>query len=164
MTNWKLILFGVVTAIIALLVLRLFIPKAGASAVPKITWCHVEPNGNQETLELPQAALEQAGHVDANGNPLHAGDHAGACIEPTPSCTPTPIAECEDCVTPSPTVVQEETPTVTPTDAPSASPHGDGLSDHRSDGRSDGKAPGAPNTGFDPYPRSSYDGSVVGYK
>ena len=51
----------------------------------KITWCHTEPNGNQQTLELPLQALQNAGHVNASGNPLHAGDHAGACIEPNPS-------------------------------------------------------------------------------
>ncbi len=85
--------------------------KALGKQEDKVTWCHTEPNGNQETLELPQQALENAGHVDANGNPLHAGDHAGACVEPsaTPSVSPTPTTKpCEwDC--------DEVTPTATPT-------------------------------------------------
>ncbi len=70
----------------------------------KIVWCHTEPNGNQQTLELPQQALENAGHVNASGNPLHAGDHAGPCIlvdgTPTPTVTVT--------VTPSPTPEDDE--------------------------------------------------------
>ena len=46
----------------------------------KIDWCHCEPNGNCQSLNLPPSALQNAGHMDANGNPLHAGDHAGQCI------------------------------------------------------------------------------------
>jgi uncharacterized repeat protein (TIGR01451 family) len=45
----------------------------------KIVWCHVEPNGNSQTLHLPPSALRSAGHMDASGNPLHAGDHIGSC-------------------------------------------------------------------------------------
>lgn len=86
-----------------------------ADAVDKITWCHCEPNGNCQTLELPQQALEQAGHVDAGGNPLHAGDHAGACVAPsvTPSPTVQPSPTPTDIV-PSPT----EEPSITPTETP----------------------------------------------
>jgi hypothetical protein len=94
--------------------------RALATAPDKILWCHFEPNGNSQTLDLPPAALQNAGHMDASGNPLHAGDHAGECIEPTatptptgePTSTPTPTLE----VTPSPTPNDEprETPTPTP--------------------------------------------------
>ncbi len=79
----------------------------------KIIWCHTEPNGNQQTLELPSAALQNAGHMDANGNPLQAGDHAGACGQEV-SPTPTP------------------TGTVTPTPGGGTGGPGDGLSDGRS--------------------------------
>lgn len=85
----------------------------------KIVWCHVEPNGNSQTLELPMQALENAGHVNANGNPLHAGDHAGACTTITPTATPTPTytptvtPTCTPTVTITPTTTP--TPTVTPT-------------------------------------------------
>jgi hypothetical protein len=47
--------------------------------VEKITWCHCEPNGGCQTLNLPGSALQNAGHMDASGNPLHAGDHADEC-------------------------------------------------------------------------------------
>jgi hypothetical protein len=50
--------------------------------VEKIDWCHCEPNGNCQSLSLPMQALENAGHVDANGSPLHAGDYAGVCKTP----------------------------------------------------------------------------------
>lgn len=127
--------------------------QAGAVAVDKVTWCHTEPNGNQQTLELPQAALEQAGHVDANGNPLHAGDHAGACVEVTPTGEPSITPE----VTPDPTATPSATPSATPTETPNTGGPGDGLSDGKSDGRSScpecTEAPkvsvpqGAPNAG-----------------
>lgn len=45
----------------------------------KIFWCHVEPNGNSQTLHLPLSALKKAGHMNASENPLHAGDHIGSC-------------------------------------------------------------------------------------
>lgn len=88
----------------------LLVGIAFAERVDKVIWCHVEPNGNQQTLELPQQALEQAGHVDAQGNPLHAGDHPGPCVTPSPSPSPS--------VSPSPT----PSPTDTPTASPSATP------------------------------------------
>ncbi len=66
----------------------------------KVLWCHCEPNGNCQTLNLPQQALEQAGHVNASGNPLHAGDHPGACSE----ITPTPTGEITPTSTPSATL------------------------------------------------------------
>lgn len=104
----------------------------------KVYWCHCEPNGNCQTLHLPLQALQNAGHVNANGNPLHAGDHAGACVEvaPTvkPTDTPTPtipqptevipsptINPCDgDCVTPTPTeeITPEPTRPVEPTVTP----------------------------------------------
>lgn len=153
-----------VVGIIAVVIFFMLFTKVWATQPPKVFWCHTEPNGNQQTLELPLAALENAGHVDANGNPLHAGDHAGACIEPTPTiqptATPTQEPECEyECeeITPTPTQEPEVTPTVTPTpevtESPTASPtptvepyhppspHGDGLSDGRSDGRSSSPQP-----------------------
>ena len=93
-----------------------------AVAVPKVTWCHCEPNGNCQELELPQQALEQAGHSDANGNPLHAGDHAGVCEEVTPSLTPTPTIffPCEDKC--EPTVEPTATPSAEPTAVPTVQP------------------------------------------
>lgn len=128
----------------------------------KIVWCHCEPNGNCQTLELPQAALENAGHVNASGNPLHAGDHAGQCVEPTPTTTPipsptatpiptvtpsptpsvspspTPIDECdEEVCEPTPTPIMDETITPTPTTNPG---NQGGPGDGKSDGRSDGKS------------------------
>ena len=60
----------------------------GTNQADKVWWCHVEPNGNQQTLHLPLQALQQAGHMDANGNPLHAGDHPGVCEEPTETLVP----------------------------------------------------------------------------
>ncbi|KKT98724.1 MAG: Cna B domain protein [Candidatus Collierbacteria bacterium GW2011_GWC2_45_15] len=47
----------------------------------KIDWCHCEPNGNCQTLNLPSSALQNAGHMSADGNPLHAGDNLGVCSE-----------------------------------------------------------------------------------
>lgn len=82
--------------------------SAIAVAPVKIIWCHTEPNGNSQTLELPQQALEQAGHADAGGNPLHSGDHAGACESATN--------------TPTPTEGDASTPTSTDTDTPTPTP------------------------------------------
>ena len=146
----------ILIAILAFLFMR-WVTPASATQENKVYWCHTEPNGNQQTLHLPLAALQNAGHVDANGNPLHAGDHPGECVEPTatptntPSVTPTPTEEpcieLEDgsefaikdeevvpclSVTPSPTPEPSATPE--PTTPPS--PHGDGLSDGKSDGKS----------------------------
>ncbi len=61
--------------------------------------------------------------MDASGNPLHAGDHAGACQEVTPTPTPTvtPTVTPEPSVTPSVTPTQEPTPSATPTEAPRTS-------------------------------------------
>ncbi len=116
------------------------------ATVDKIYWCHVEPNGNQETLHLPLQAL--SGHVDAQGNILHAGDHAGACVEPTP--TPT-VVDCEykDCVTPTPT--EEVTPTTPPAD------HGDGL-------HIGGDNLGCSSHDCNTFPNSPQDNTPVGWK
>lgn len=114
---------------IAILLALLFTGIVHADRVEKITWCHCEPNGNCQTLELPQQALENAGHVNAQGNPLHAGDHAGACV--APSETPTPSLACSEyqvCITPteeatpSATPTEEATPSATPTQGPTATP------------------------------------------
>ncbi len=129
-------------------------PAQVAAAVDKILWCHCEPNGNCQTLELPSAALQNAGHMDASGNPLHAGDSAGSCpdISPTvtPTVTPSVTPSATPSVTPSPTPVDEcdsekecePTPTVTPTvtPVPTTPPNTGGPGDGKSDGRSDGRS------------------------
>jgi hypothetical protein len=139
-----------ITFIVALLVAPLVFlgVKVSAHNDNSIVWCHVEPNGNQQTLVLPEQAL--SGHVDAEGNILHAGDHEGACevASPTPSVTPTlpPILNCDwdECPTASPSasptaspsatpVVQSPTPsdvpTSTPTNTPVVQSGGSGVSD-----------------------------------
>lgn len=77
----------------------------------KIDWCHCEPNGNCQTLSLPQQALENAGHVNASGNPLHAGDYAGMCVEVEPTEAITPEVTPNDEITPQVTKVDEVIPT-----------------------------------------------------
>jgi hypothetical protein len=52
-----------------------------SAQVDKVSWCHCEPSGGCQTLNLPLAALQNAGHVGAEGNPLHENDNAGACVE-----------------------------------------------------------------------------------
>lgn len=108
-------------------------PTASPTEEAKVYWCHYEPNGNHQTLHLPMSALTNAGHVNANGNPLHAGDHAGECVDPTatatsqstysPTATPTqapvPTDEpCDDeeyeCYEPTSTPVATAEPTSTP--------------------------------------------------
>lgn len=101
----------IIVAMYIILIL-LFVTRVYAGQDEKVYWCHCASSGVCNTLHLPLQALEQAGHVSAQGNPLHAGDHAGACIDPT--ATPTPTA----CVSPSPTV----TPTITPTPDPTITP------------------------------------------
>lgn len=83
----------------------------GATRPAKIAWCHCEPNGNCQSLELPWQALENAGHVNSSGNPLHADDHAGECSGPTVSITPTIDATG----TPTAGVSATIAPTATPT-------------------------------------------------
>ncbi|HQN05825.1 MAG TPA: hypothetical protein PK174_10450 [Anaerolineaceae bacterium] len=97
-----------------------------------VTWCHYEPNGNSQTLHLPLAALENAGHVSASGSPLHAGDHAGPCEDPTEEPTPVPTnTPVPPTATPTntltntpvaPTSTPTNTPTSTPTDTPTVTP------------------------------------------
>jgi hypothetical protein len=107
-----------------------------ASQDGKVYWCHCEPNGNCQTLHLPLQALQNAGHVSAQGNPLHAGDHAGSCTNPTNTPTPTPTVTTGPTATPTvaitPTVEITPTPTIiecdgecitpTPTDEPRVTP------------------------------------------
>lgn len=86
--------FSVTSLLLAVLMFMLAFANVGSAQAgnppPKVYWCHTEPNGNQQTLHLPMAALINAGHVNAQGNPLHAGDHAGACTDPTATpVTPT---------------------------------------------------------------------------
>lgn len=104
--NQKSLFIGAIVVLI--LAFAFFALGSAFGKVDKILWCHTEPNGNSQTLELPQQALEQAGHVDASGNPLHAGDYAGECIV-SPTVSPTPSVE------PSSTPTPSATPTVTPT-------------------------------------------------
>jgi hypothetical protein len=141
--NSLIIILAILAAVLVTLYFFVYTPYAGAVAVEKITWCHTEPNGNQQTLELPQQALEQAGHVDANGNPLHAGDHAGTCIEVTPTdeLSPTPTVE----ITLSPTA----TPSATPTNPPTSG-GGDGRSDGLSSCPECTKAPNVDNRSGQP--------------
>ena len=64
---------------------------AVADEPTRIFICHVTPSGNIELLEVPPQAA--AGHFDAAGNPLHAGDHYainGQCNGPVSTPTPTP--------------------------------------------------------------------------
>ena len=85
-----------------------------ADPVEKIDWCHCQPNGNCETLHLPPAALIGGGHMDASGNPLHAGDHEGECEVPTetqvvttpPTETGTPVVTDTPDVTDIPDVTE----------------------------------------------------------
>lgn len=88
----------------------------------KVYWCHCEPNGNCQTLHLPLQALEQAGHMDAQGNALHAGDHEGACIEPTVEPTVEPTLEPTIAPTEEPTPTVEPTTTPEPTVEPTVTP------------------------------------------
>jgi len=124
----NLFIFGFCIGVIIFLT----VIKLGYAKVDKVVWCHTEPNGNSQTLELPLAALQNAGHVDANGNPLHAGDYAGECeeeeVEPTP--TPTPCIRITPTVTPTPEPEEEITPTVTvaPTVTPTEAPKTGGWS------------------------------------
>lgn len=145
-----------ISGFLTVLAIFVFVGLARAVAVEKIVWCHTEPNGNQQTLELPQAALENAGHVNASGNPLHAGDHAGVCVEltPTPTLSPTvtPTPTVVPSVTPTPTTTPEVTPT--PTDTPNQGGPGDGKSDGLGCGSHDCSVQGV----------SAYDGRQVGWK
>lgn len=100
-------------------------PTATPTPTPeekKVDWCHCEPNGNCQTLSLPLQALQSAGHVSANGNPLHAGDHEGECVEPsvTPSPTISPTPTPTEEITPTPPQDEEVTPT--PTETPRVTP------------------------------------------
>ena len=158
----KYVLLGMlaVILIVVFLLAKVHIGTANATQEDKIYWCHVEPNGNQETLHLPIQAL--AGHVDAQGNILHAGDHPGECVEPTqgvtPTVSPTPV-DCDDCVTPTVTPTVEPTATPSPTVEQSNPGGSDGLSDHRSDGLSS-----CPSCTQAPNAASPYDGQPVVWK
>ena len=120
-------------AVIVYLFLSALFGSVSATRVEKVIWCHCEPNGNCQTLELPQQALEQAGHVNAQGNPLHAGDHAGECVQPsaTPSIDLSPSPTAGESATPT----QEPTPTNKPEPDPKGSPEWEDpcfyLRDHR---------------------------------
>ena len=110
----------VVLGIIVLVIALLFVRSVFATQPEKIYWCHVEPNGNQQTLHLPLQAIKNAGHANAQGNPLHAGDHLGACVEPT--VTPTPTVEVTPTPTQEPECEKECEPTPTPTEEPRVTP------------------------------------------
>jgi preprotein translocase subunit SecG len=102
-------IFGVAFLLSGLLLNMVNLPVQ-ADQDDKIYWCHCEPSGGCQTLHLPPSALQNAGHMDASGNPLHAGDYAGQCVVETE----TPI------VTESPTVTEtpEETETPVATETP----------------------------------------------
>lgn len=150
------------TIIVGLFLFSFFIVSAVlASQDDKVYWCHCEPNGNCQTLHLPLQALKNAGHVSAQGNPLHAGDHAGACTNPTNTPTPTPTVTtaptATPTVTPTPTVEVTPTPTIiecdgecitpTPTDEPRVTPTPTKEPEIGLTGAS------APTVGVDPGPR-----------
>ena len=145
------ILGGIITTIFMIVVLITALHSLGTD---KITWCHCEPNGNCQTLMLPEQALN--GHKDAEGNPLHAGDHAGVCEEviPTPSITvvPTEIENTPTAGASATPILPSETPVVT---QPVTSGGG-------SDGRSDGL--GCSTHDCNTFPHSSYDNAKVGWK
>jgi len=111
--------------------------STGSNGNDKILWCHVEPNGNSQTLELPEAALREAGHMDAEGNPLHAGDHAGACETGGSGASGASGASGTSGATGS--TGQEPTITPTPTTVSQNNPGGSG-GDGKSDGKSDGRS------------------------
>lgn len=166
--KWNLVVIGAGIVILLALIYFVFFGVANAKQEDKVYWCHTEPNGNSQTLHLPLAALQNAGHVNAQGNPLHAGDYAGACIEPsitpsvTPNVTPTPtqdpciytdkgrfaieddeVVPCEPSITPEPTKEPSATPTPEITYPPSTDkPEGDGKDSSglpvSGDGLSDG--------------------------
>ncbi len=114
-------IFGVAFLLSGLLLNMVKLP-AQAGPDDKIYWCHCEPNGNCQTLYLPSAALQNAGHMDASGNPLHAGDYAGQCIieTETPIVTesPTVTETSEETETPIVTETPEETGTPVVTETP----------------------------------------------
>lgn len=115
MTSDKIvkIVIGILVVILALWFVK------GAFATNdngKVFWCHCAESGVCNTLHLPQQALQNAGHVSAQGAPLHAGDHAGACVEPTVTTVPTMQPTATPTLEPTlePTVTPEVTPEVTP--------------------------------------------------
>ena len=138
--------YNLISFILGLAVVALFFFLARTGwATNKIALCHCEPNGNCQTLHLPQQAL--AGHFDAQGNPLHAGDYLGDCRNVTPTLTPTPTIDyhCRTCnatptatLTPTASPTATLTPTLTPTSTPSATPTETPRTD-LTDGKSDGK-------------------------
>lgn len=114
--SWGLLITIILTVCIV------FLRPVLATQEDKVDWCHCEPNGNCQSLSLPLQALQNAGHVNASGNPLHAGDYPGLCHEdtPTPTQTPVPTATCSPTATPTLTVTQTPSPTATPTQTPTA--------------------------------------------
>ena len=144
MTREQKLKYGLIGLIFGILMGLFFITQVFATQPEKVTWCHCEPNGNCQTLELPMEALENAGHVNASGNSLHAGDYAGVCQEeeeevcdeqePTPTEEITPTVEVTPTEEPTPT----QEPRVTPTEEPKQggdSPKPENPNDGRSDGR-----------------------------
>lgn len=127
MKHKELFIFQIIIAILllSLLVALLATMSKALADSDKVYWCHCVPNGNCNTLHISQNALEQAGHVNAQGNILHAGDYAGRCETtptptntPRPTVTPTPIPTITPTITPTPTQKPEETPEPTPTANP----------------------------------------------
>lgn len=109
--------------LIGFMLVALFLAtRVGAAKLEKNEWCHCAASGVCNTLDLPQQALEQAGHVNAQGNPLHAGDHPGACIEPSSTVTPTIDPTGTPTILPTPTIWLTVTPTFTVTPRLSVTP------------------------------------------
>ena len=104
------------SAVMMIAGLFLTVTTKPVSAEDKIYWCHYEPNGNWQTLHVPLSAL--SGHVDANGNILHAGDHPGECATATPTMTRTPTFTRTPTLTRTPTFTRTPTLTKTPTNTP----------------------------------------------
>ena len=100
-----LIIFTALVALVCYFAVTAFAKKEEH----KTTICH-----NGETLTLDNHALE-AHFKDDKWKRGHEDDYFGKCeVEPsvTPTVTPTPIEECNDCVEPTPE--PEVTPEVTP--------------------------------------------------
>ncbi len=139
--------------LIAAMVLSIAGNSVSATPVPKVYWCHVEPNGNSQTLHLPLAALENAGHVSASGSPLHAGDHPGQCVVSTPDPTQDPTPDPTQDPTPDPT----QDPTPDPTQDPTPDPTQDPTPDPTQDPTPDPTQDPTPDPTQDPTPDPTED-------
>lgn len=153
MRELKIILFGALAFILAIVFLLAFVHIGSARATDtkgENAECSINDTGKECDEGLTCVPFnEESGNgkcMNLNVTPTQ-----------TPTVSPTPV-DCDDCVTPTPT--EEVTPTVEPTVVPgNPGGPGDGLSDHRSDGLSScpkcTQAPNAP---------SPWDGKPVVWK